>query len=169
MLVLALSAGILGIMFGPFQSLQATYQGDSDMRVVEWQLKLARETAINQRRSIEIKFTNPNLITVTRDNLPNGTTVISTIYLEHNAQFMQFPGQVDTPDKFGNTTAICFGGATAIMFTADGMFVDQNGNPVNGTIFIGQPGRPFTSRALTVFGSTARIRSYRWNGTGWRP
>src|SRR5579862_1219755 len=153
-LVLALIAGMCGVFFGSFQALSATFQGDSDMRVVEWQLKLARETAINQRRSIEVKFTNPNLITVTRDNLPNGQTVISTIYLEHNAKFMQFAGQPDTPDQFGNASAVYFGTATTIMFTADGMLVDQTGNPINGTIFIGQAGRPGTSRALSVFGPT---------------
>lgn len=165
----ALITIMCGIMFGSFQALSATFQGDSDMRVVEWQLKLARETAINQRRSIEVKFTSPNKITVTRNNLPNGTTVISTIYLEHNAKYLQFAGQPDTPDHFGNSTPVYFGTATSVMFTADGMLVDQTGNPINGTIFIGQLGRPGTSRALSVFGPTARIRAYRWNGTGWRP
>jgi prepilin-type N-terminal cleavage/methylation domain-containing protein len=168
--VLAITSLLCGIMFGSFQSLSATIQGDADMRVVEWQLKLARETAINQRRSIEVQFTAPNFIKLVRNNLPNGTTVISTIYLEHNARFVQFTGQGDTPDLFGNASSIDFGAATTkVMFTADGMLVDQSGNPINGTIFIGQLGRPATSRALTVFGPTARIRAYRWNGTHWRP
>jgi hypothetical protein len=48
------------------------------------------------------------------------------------------------------------------------MLTDPAGNPVNGSIFIGQPGKPLTSRALTVFGPTATIRSYRWNGSAWR-
>jgi prepilin-type N-terminal cleavage/methylation domain-containing protein len=168
LIVLALSGSVLAIAFGFFQSARATFQGDSDMRVVEWQLKLARETAINQRRSVEIRFTSPNLITVVRRNLPAGTTVISTIYLEHNMKFMQFPGIPDTPDAFGATTPIAFGGAATVMFTADGMFTDGGGNPINGTVFIGQPGKAATARALTVFGPTARIRGFRWNGTQWR-
>lgn len=167
--VLGIIAILAGIMFGSFQALQATVQGDADMRVVEWQLKLARETAINQRRYIEIRFTNPNRIAVVRDDLPAGTTTISTIYLEHNMQFLMFPGQGDTPDAFGRTAALSFGAATSMMFTPDGMFVDQTGNPLNGSIFLGSPGRPGTARSLTVFGPTARIRAFRWNGTQWRP
>jgi prepilin-type N-terminal cleavage/methylation domain-containing protein len=170
LVVLALSGSVLAIAFGFFQSARATFQGDSDMRVVEWQLKLARETAINQRRAVEIRFTSPNLITVVRRNIGAGpaTTVISTIYLEHNMHFMQFPGIPDTPDAFGATAPIAFGGAATIMFTADGMFTDGGGNPINGTVFIGQPGKAATARALTVFGPTARIRGFRWNGTQWR-
>ena len=37
------------------------------------------------------------------------------------------------------------------MFTADGLFVDQAGNLVNGSIFIGQLGKPLSARAVTVF------------------
>ena len=168
LVVLALSATVLAITVGFFRAALNTFQGDADMRVVEWQLKLARETAINQRRSVEIRFTNPNLITVLRHNIPNGTTVISTIYLEHNTKFMIFPGAPDTPDSFGNAAPVFFNNAAAVMFTADGMFTDPTGTPVNGTVFFGQPGRQTTARALTVFGPTARIRSFRWNGTQWR-
>ena len=168
LVVLALSMTVLAITVGFFRAALNTFQGDADMRIVEWQLKLARETAINQRRSVEIRFTNPNLITVLRHNIPNGTTVISTIYLEHNTKFMIFPGAPDTPDAFGNAAPVFFNNAAAVMFTSDGMFTDQTGTPVNGTVFFGQPGRHTTARALTVFGPTARIRTFRWNGTQWR-
>ncbi len=53
------------------------------------------------------------------------------------------------------------------MFTADGTLTDQSGNSVNGTVFLGQAGTPMTARALTVFGPTATLRSYRWNGSSW--
>jgi prepilin-type N-terminal cleavage/methylation domain-containing protein len=169
LVVLAIGSVVLAITFGAFQSLNDTMQGDADMRIVEWQLKLARETAINQRRAVEVRFVSPNVITLVRDNLPAGTTVLSTTYLQHNAKFMLFTGQPDTPDSFGRAAAVYFGAAAKVMFTADGMFTDAAGNPVNGSVFIGQITRPGTSRALTVFGPTARIRAYRWNGTAWRP
>lgn len=168
LIVVALTGIILAITAGFFRAAVSTYQGDADMRIVEWQLKLARETAINTRRSIEVRFTAPNIVTLVRRNIPGGTTTISSIYLEHNTRFMLFPGSPDTPDGFGNATPTAFSGAATIMFNSDGMFTDGNGNPINGTVYLGQPGHRTTARALTVFGPTARIRTFRWNGTQWR-
>lgn len=158
--------GSLGIGF--FRTAAQTLQGDANLRILEWQMKLAREFAINQRRAIEIRFTPPNLVRVVRRNIPNGETELSSAVLENGTHFMLFAGQPDTPDGFGRASATDFGPATAVMFTSDGMFTDQAGNPINGSIFLGQPARPMTSRALTVFGPTARVRVYRWNGGEWR-
>ena len=76
-------------------------------------------------------------------------------------------GLPDTPDGFGRTQAVDFGAATAVMFTSDGTCIDQTGNPVNGTIFVGLPGRPLSARAITILGGTGRVRGYRWNGQKW--
>jgi len=167
-LVLGLATTVSAIAIGVLGSMSAVIQGDADMRLIEQQLRLARETAINQRRSIEIRFTPPNMIQTVRRDLPAGTSGVSTAALEHHAIFMIFTGQGDTPDGFGNPTATSFTAAGAVMFTSDGMFTDANGNPVNGSIFIGQPNKPMTARALTIFGPTASIRTFRWNGSAWR-
>jgi hypothetical protein len=53
------------------------------------------------------------------------------------------------------------------MFGPDGSFVDPTGVPVNGTVFLGVPGQVETARAVTVFGSTGRVRGYRWIGSAW--
>jgi Tfp pilus assembly protein FimT len=168
LMVLALTGITLTFIINGFRNAQAIVQGDASLRIVQWQFKQARETAINQRRSVEVRFTPPNFLTVVRRNIPAGETVISTAVLEHNTQFLRFLAQPDTPDGFGGATAIAFGVATNFMFTADGMFVDQTGNPLNGTVFIAQPQKSQTARALTVFGPTARIRGYRWNGSEWK-
>jgi type II secretory pathway pseudopilin PulG len=168
MATLGLVMVVLAIAVGFYPPAVATIQGDADMRILNWQLKLAREVAINQRRSVQLVFIPPNQVQVVRNDIPAGTTVVSTAVLEHNTRFHLFAGQPDTPDGFGRPSAIWFSGAASVMFTADGMLTDPAGNPVNGSIFMGQPGRPLTSRALTVFGPTATIRTYRWNGTQWR-
>jgi hypothetical protein len=165
---MGLAMVILAIAIGFYPPAVATIQGDADMRILNWQLKLARETAINQRRSVTLQFVMPNQIQVIRNEIPAGTTVLSTAVLEHNTRFYLFAGQPDTPDGFGRAQPIYFAGVATVMFTADGMLTDAGGNPVNGSIFLGQPGRPLTSRAITVFGPTATIRTYRWNGTQWR-
>jgi len=158
---------VLGMSVGFYPQAVAMVRGDADLRIVYWELKLARDTAITQRRTIEVRFTAPDVITTIRHEIPAGTTVLSNAVLEHNTQFLLFAGQPDTPDAFGRVTATYFGGASPVMFTADGMLTDAAGNTVNGSVFLGQPGKPVTARALTVFGPTATIRTYRWNGTAW--
>ena len=168
--VLALGSLLMAVFVGFFPKAAAMVQGDADLRIVNWQLKQAREIAINQRRAVVLQFTAPNRLTIIRQDLnpPGSQTVLNTSYLEHNTQFLLFAGQPDTPDGFGNVTAISFSGAATVMFTADGQLTDNAGNPVNGSVFLGQPGKPFSARALTIFGPTATIRLYRWNGTAWR-
>lgn len=135
------------------------------------QMRLARETAIAQRRNVQIFFPGPNQIQVVRLDVQGsttvGTTVISNIALENNMQFILFPGVPDTPDGFGNNSALDFGGSPTLMFMSDGTFVDASGAPLNGTIFIGVPNQPDSARAVTILGATGRIRGYRWNGTRW--
>lgn len=166
--VLVIGICVASISLGGFTIALDTVRGDASMNKVMWQLKLAREAAINQRRAVEVRFTPPNFMSVVRQNIPNGETVISTAVLEHQTNFFLFAGMPDTPDAFGRGAAIDFGSATAVLFNSDGQLVDEAGSIINGTIFIGRSGAPMTARALTVFGPTSTIRTYRWNGTAWR-
>src|SRR5438128_1289038 len=74
LITLALSAVVLGMSVGFYPQAVQIVRGDADLRIVYWELKLARDTAINQRRSVQVTFTAPNRITTTRLNIPNGTT-----------------------------------------------------------------------------------------------
>jgi type II secretory pathway pseudopilin PulG len=165
---LVVMLSVLGIGLGGFSMALNNVRGDASLNIVLSQFKLARETAINQRRSVEVRFTMPNYMSVVRRNLPAGETVVSTAVLENQTQFYAFTTMPDTPDMFGKTGALSFGAATAYMFTAEGQLVDQAGNILNGSVFVGKPNTPMTARSLTVFGPTSTIRSYRWNGTAWR-
>ena len=168
---LALSGVILAVSVGFFPRAAALVQGDADQRIVHWQLQLARKMAMNQRRAVQLRFIPPNRLQLVRIEPASGagaTTVLGDTYLEHNTQFMRFAGQPDTPDGYGNQTAISFGEAATVMFAADGRLTDAAGTPVNGSVFLGQPGKPFSAHALTVDGPTATIRLWRWNGTAWR-
>jgi len=168
LIVMVIAGSTLAIGSGYFSQARMAIQGDANMRIVNWQLKLARERAINERRAVQVDFIAPNTIRLTRLEIPTGTTILQTAVLENNTKFLLFSGQPDTPDSFGRNSATWFGGVSTVMFTADGMLCDAAGNPVNGSIFLGQVGRPMTSRALTVFGPTATLRTYRWTGSAWR-
>ena len=74
----------------------------------------------------------------------------------------------DTPDGFAaGAGGIEFTGAEPWSFTSEGTLVDVNGDVVNGTVFLGIPDQPATGRAVTLFGATAYLREWRWNGRGW--
>jgi Tfp pilus assembly protein FimT len=131
------------------------------------QLRKGRELAIAQRRNIEVKFLGNNQIQLVRDNVPAGTTILSTVTLEGKVQFRLFDGVLDTPDLFGKAAAVDFGGAASLIFLSDGTLVDAGGNPLNGSVFLGQVNHPETARAATILGATGRVRGYRWTGSAW--
>lgn len=131
-------------------------------------LRGAREIAISQRRNVQIRFLGTNVIQIARVEIPGGgTTVLRTIEFENGIQFVKMPGLPDTPDRFGNAAAIAFGASPTRMFTSEGTLVDNAGDPLNGTVFLGVPGQPETARAITVFGTTALLRAWRWDGRAW--
>lgn len=165
---MAIAVTVMAICIAWVPPMTEVMQADSDLQVLKGTVVLAREAATNQRRSVELEFLVPNVVQVVRQNLPNGTTVLSRVVLQHGAAFLRFAGEPDTPDGFGASAAVNLSGAARVFFTADGTLTDLDGNPVNVTLFIGQPMRPLTSRALTIFGPTARVRGYRWNGATWR-
>jgi Tfp pilus assembly protein FimT len=167
-MVMGVATTISVLAMVSFSMAAAIYEGDAELRTVEAVMRRAREMAINERRDMEVQFVNPNLLQIIRHNLPNGTAVVQTTALEHDTTFYKFVGMADTPDQFGNPTAVSFSRPGAVMFSADGRFTDAVGTVVNGTILIGQLNKPMSARAVTVFGATATIRTYRWNGTAWR-
>ena len=168
MVVLGLIAVMSAIAAMVMPTALRSATADSGATRVVSVLRTAREQAISQRRNVRVAFTAPNQIVVTRVNVPaTTTTTLSTTTLETGIAFQLFVGVPDTPDAFGNASATAFGTATTVMFTSEGTFVDQNGDPVNGTVFLGRGIDPMTARAVTIFGPTALIRQWRWNSRVW--
>jgi hypothetical protein len=72
-----------------------------------------------------------------------------------------------TPDQFGNAGyPIDFDqgynpGTTTICFNPDGTATDALGNLNNGVVYLGRPGDLYSSRAISLWGSTGRIRGWR--------
>ena len=131
------------------------------------QMRRGRELAIAGRRNIEVRFLDDNQIQLVRFDVPNGRTVLSTVTLENGVEFLLFSGVPDTPDSFGRGDAVDFGGSNTLIFLSDGTLVDDAGNPVHGSVFLGLPDHPETARAVTMVGATGRVRGYRWTGSSW--
>ena len=173
LMVVAVGGTLAGISVMGFAQAATSIRGDNGMVQVMSQLRLARDLAINQRRTMEVEFLAPNEIRITRQEIPNGTTLQNQFFLEGTVQFVQFSGVPDTPDGFGAGDEIDFDGANDFGFLGDGMLVDLSnpavaGTPVSGTVFLGIPNQPASARAVTVFGGTGRVRGYTWIANEWR-
>lgn len=171
MLVTLGIAGVLGSMaVFSFRQAEPYFKGDGGMRVLQAQFITARELAIAQRRNMRLTFTNTNQVNIVREEVfpPNTTTVVGDVLFEGGMTFGLVAGVPDTPEAFGNPTPVAFGAAAIVMFTPEGMLVDQaTGNPINGSVFIAFPGMARSERAVTVLGATGRVRAYRWDGRQW--
>ncbi len=155
-------------------------KGDAAMRVVLSQMNQARELAITQRHYIRVTFdTASHQISIVREDTTTTTTILSTVPFEGGAQFTLVTGVPDTPDAFGNSAATSFtsssgsfasaaGSTSVAKFAPDGTLIDWNGATANGTVFTAVPHIGPSARAVTVLGSTGRVRGYRWDGTAWK-
>jgi prepilin-type N-terminal cleavage/methylation domain-containing protein len=159
---------------------------DVAMRQVLDQLRQAREYSIANRRYVQVTFpivvvggkTQYQIVTTIRNDLTAGggpaNPVMSTVPIQYPGTFLSFGG-VDTPDGYGNAAAIEFAGvsggpAAGMMFQSDGELVAGGTYlPINGTVFIGVAAQPTSARAITVLGTTGRIRAWKTaaNAASW--
>jgi prepilin-type N-terminal cleavage/methylation domain-containing protein len=179
-LILVVSAMAL-IQMAP---IMADSKMDSSMRQVIDQLRQGREYAVTNRRFVKVTFptavvggvTQYQVVLTQINTLTNGAgginPVLSTLIIQSPAQFAQLGGP-DTPDGYGNAAAIVFNSVSGgpiggMLFESDGELVDGNTfQPINGTVFLGVPGKNTSARAITVLGTTGRIRGWKGTGTLW--
>lgn len=159
--------GIMGALaVGVTMTSVSASKADSSTSALMNILELARNQSTSQRRDFQLIFTAPNQVQVVRLDLPSGTTLIANRYLENSQTFVRF-GPLPDPDNFGHLGAIAFGSTPTIRFTTDGTLIDSSGDVLNGTLFLGKANEVGTARAISIFGATGLIRSWKWNGTAW--
>ena len=172
---LLLVVGIMGVITGiAVVQIGASKQGlngDGAMRVVLSQLNQAKELAITQRRNMRVTFTNNDSVQIVREEVPGAAlTTISSVPFEGGMSFLRIAslGDPELP-ALPATSATAFGPSTTqIRFAPDGTLIDQDGLTLNGTLFLARAGQNLSARAITIFGSTGRIRGFRWTGSLWK-
>jgi prepilin-type N-terminal cleavage/methylation domain-containing protein len=146
-------------------------------------MRQARDYSVAQRQIYFVTLNNgvqPNSLTVTQGSTG---TVVSTYFLPDDVQFDAEPGLPNsplvaptTPDGFGTGAlaidfdqGIAAGVKNVIYFYPDGSAADVVGNINNGVVYIARPGFIDTSRAITLWGATGRIRGWHIykNGAQW--
>lgn len=175
---LIITVGVISVVMvgatAVMPSMLSSSRADGSAMLLLNTLRLARDRAIGERRNMELIFTAPDHIQIVREEIGGVATnpVIMDVYLENGQKFFKFSELADTPDKFGLVNSpIAFGptqgSPPTVMFTSEGTLVDPTGDPINGTVFVGSAGTLASARAITIFGTTALIRVWRWDGARW--
>lgn len=156
-------------------------------------MRIARETAIAQRGAYVVTFTagaGPNSISVAPApqwaNAPADGAYTATYTLPSDVVFTVNAG-VPTSNVAPNCTPDCFGTAgravdfdqnvngaipNQIYFCPDGSAQDIatgvlcSSNLNNGVVYIARAGDLYSSRAITLWGSTGRLRGWRLLASG---
>jgi Tfp pilus assembly protein FimT len=142
-------------------------RAETALQTVTMQLRLAREFAVDRRRVHKVFFTAPRTVTVVRQEIGgNPDVTLSQLDLPSDIQFYQQTGISPTPDQFSTSSAVDFGGSTTVYFNPDGSAADSTGSLVSGIVYIANPGKLETYRAVTLFGATGRVKGFRLRMTG---
>ncbi len=185
MAVLAISltmASIAGMSFVGVMKTQRVVAAYNDTLGT---MRRARDQAAADMRAYVVTFANnganPSTITVKQAStttagcvIPATGAVLLTTTLPYDMTF-QVEANVPTsnatapttPDAFGTAAAaIDFGytvssGETSVCFNPDGTATDANGNQSSGVVYLGRTGDTYSARAITLWGSTGRLRGWR--------
>lgn len=170
LVVLGITGVVMGMTIMVSPALRPAAAPDAGTAQVLEILRSARALAISQRRDVELRFVGTDTIEMARLEMPGpAKTVVLTTRLENRVQFLVQAGVPNTPDAFMPFgAAVAFPAtATQLVFTSQGSFVNQAGDPVNGSIFLSVSGDTNSARAVTILGTTALVRAWRWDGSKW--
>jgi Tfp pilus assembly protein FimT len=170
--IIMLIVAISGLALAPMRD---SAKVNSAVQITVNQLRLAHEEAIAKRLQYVVTLQRPGTILTQWTKTGIGLQTERSVPLPGGIQFTVvngIPTAVGTPDGFGNgQVAIDLdqatgGGGNVIYFQPDGTAVDAAGNPNNGVVYIAIPGQLPTSRAITLFGSTGRLKTWRLSRQG---
>jgi prepilin-type N-terminal cleavage/methylation domain-containing protein len=164
---------------------------DTAAQLIQQEMRMARQNAISNRLVYRLTFNAPSGIVmeqlVTTNMIVSGapsaiTTVnpVSNDAIPSTVSFQVLNGVPVDPDNFCTcplppatctpctpSLALDFNGSNVIYFQPDGAGRDVNGKLCNGVVYTAMTGQIFSSRAITVWGSTGQIRLYKlFSNTG---
>jgi prepilin-type N-terminal cleavage/methylation domain-containing protein len=135
-------------------------------------LRNYRNQSITQSKRYILIFTPPATITVqywgVAVPVSPAPVTVATYTLPTDIQFAVQAGFPNPgPDGFGTgATPVTFNacalvGQSCLIFYPDGSAQDDLGNFDNGVVYLTRPGDLYSSRAVSVFGTTGRVRGWR--------
>jgi type II secretory pathway pseudopilin PulG len=141
-------------------------RGDSAMAMTATFLETTRNRAVAERRNMVLTFSTTDIL-VERVEVPSGIrTTVDRLVLEAGEEFARIGGNA-LPDPEGFVSGalpVFFQGVQPVMFTSDGSLIDAQGDVINASIFVARPGMLDTQRAISIWGVTGMVRSWKWSG-----
>lgn len=141
-----------------------------------------RQRAVDERKRYIVTFNAPQTIQISRWDFAQPVSpapvLIYTETLPSDVFFQVVAGVPGgtPPDGFGNASraidfgqGIGLGGLNEVVFMPDGSSQDRVGNLNSGVIYMGRNGDLYSSRAITVYGATGRLRGWQLVSQGGAP
>lgn len=178
MIVIVIIGIILSMTLLELQPTVYQFRANAALAQVKGAMRQARELAISERRTIVVQFVGGNSIQLFQVTEPGNVVAgapFMTLPIESTVSFMTFAGEPDTPDVYGippvpagiEFAGVVNGPPIGMQFQSDGTFTDANGNPINGSVFLGITNIKTTARAVTILGATGRIHAWKGTGLAW--
>ncbi len=179
MITIAIGLTMAGVTFMALMPLFKQNHVDAAYDTALSVIRTYRSQSITQSKRYIITFTTPGTITVqywgVAVPVSPAPVTVATYTLPSDIEFAVQAGfPAAAPDGFGSGgTAIDFdqgmglGSQNYIMFMPDGSSQDTLGNYNSGVLYLTRPGDMYSSRAISVFGTTGRVRGWRlYNQSG---
>lgn len=185
--VICIALIMMGITFISFQPASKDANLNSAYDTALTQLRIARERAIAERTRYIVSFgANVPPLAAAGVPAPDAQSIqtwhwavatpvspppalVSSVELRTGVTFTAVGGLPSPgPDNWGTgAVAIDFdqgvgaGQGYYVMFMPDGSSQDELGNSNSGVVYMARAGQLLSSRAITVFGTTGRVRGWR--------
>ena len=186
-MVMAIAIVAASVTFISLQPVLKQQRVTNSYNIVLSAMRQARDNAIAQRAAYTVTF-NTGAVPHTIRIEPTfagfqGALAPTTFSLPNDVRLDNEPGiptnNLFVPDRFGTgANAVDFGytgqgvgvgGANVLYFCPDGSAQDSpqcTGNVNNGVVYIARPGDLYSSRAITLWGATGRVRGWRLYNSG---
>jgi prepilin-type N-terminal cleavage/methylation domain-containing protein len=150
-------------------AVRKTHEDIAMYNVVQ-EMRRARQLALDQRRNHRVTFTDPRTITITRIGvaaLGETDTAVSRVDLPSDISFSRNGVGVNPDPQITTTATISFNdnAQTYVDFRPDGSAIDAAGTLALGQVMLCRVGDLPSTRAVTLFGSTGRIKGFRYKGS----
>jgi prepilin-type N-terminal cleavage/methylation domain-containing protein len=189
MIVVALVLIVVAITFMALQPALKDARANQAFTYTLMQLRQARQRAITERKQYIVCFGvaapagaltplgAPTVQSIQMFRWDVGTALAAAVQISANKLpfdmlFQAVVGVPNTlakvPDGFGTAAAaidfdqgVAGGIKNQVLFMPDGSAHDTNGSSNSGIVYLGRNGELYSSRAITMYGATGRIRGWR--------